>query len=55
MQFHNSKTVHACVYNLQLLGYARRRSDMRARITTSSVHFAWMLSRDRNDINALNL
>ncbi len=27
---------------------------MRARITTSSVHLAWTLSRDRNDINALH-
>ncbi len=27
---------------------------MRARITTSSVHLAWTLSRDHNDINALN-
>ncbi len=27
---------------------------MCARITTSSVHLAWTLSRDRNDINALN-
>ncbi len=35
--------------------YPQRRSDMRARITTSSVHLAWTLSRDRNDINALNL
>ncbi len=33
----------------------QRRSDMRARITTSSVHLAWTLSRDRNDISALNL
>ncbi len=36
-------------------GGSQRRSDMRARITTSSVHLAWTLSRDRNDINALNL
>ena len=33
----------------------QRRTDMCARITTSSVHLAWTLSRDRNDINALNL
>ena len=34
--------------------HGQRRSDMRARITTSSVHLAWTLSRHRNDTNALN-
>ena len=28
-------------------------SDMRARITTSSVYLAWTLSRDRNDMSSL--
>ncbi len=34
---------------------SQRRSDMRAQITTGASAFGMDISRDRNDINALNL
>ncbi len=39
-----------CAYVLK-----QRLSDMRALITTSASVMVWTLSRDRNDINALDL